>query len=704
MTRLVDLPVLGRRRRIDAREGVGTSSAAVADKLRETFARLREVVATHCAPEGRGACAAPLTCTGYAAIQDALDVVTASETQLLSLAERAVAEGDMIAQLVGAAQGVAAIEKPESLVSAIPDLALLVCHAGAAALLEVGGDGSVQVLSRCGAPFQAPRPQIDEEARKAVREGARFSGDCACAPSEEPGSSRSGRMVTIPLRQGARGVVLALERPGPNACFHERELEHLLVYGSLARTALARAQAAMELREAGARDAAILAAIRDGVIAVDHEGVVRALNQAAATAVGVRREDVLGRRLRSVAGLSALAAALADAPAHVMDVVSLPRGDVVLRAQFHEGGVVATIRDVATEHTIAQRIAGSAARYSFDDMIGQAPAFVRVMENARRAAGSHVPILVCGESGTGKELLAQAIHNASAGASAPFIGINVTAIPRELLESELFGYEGGTFTGARASGRAGKFELAGRGTLLLDEIGDMPLEMQGKLLRVLQERIVQRLGSARDVPVRARIIATSHRNLLEAVSAGRFRLDLFHRLCVLHLVLPPLRERREDVPLLVEHQLRLHAERTGRRVRIAPAMLAALQAYDWPGNVRQLLNVIEGELSVLQPGEHELTRVPPALLETKARPGAAGVGPEEVLPLEELERRACERALAVFKGNVARAAQALGVAKGTLYSKMKRYGIAPPEAAVSSSNGGSSTALRAAAERSPRGA
>jgi transcriptional regulator with PAS, ATPase and Fis domain len=281
-------------------------------------------------------------------------------------------------------------------------------------------------------------------------------------------------------------------------------------------------------------------------------------------------------------------------------------------------------------------------------------------------------------------MLAQAIHNASPRSSEPFLGINVTAIPRDLLEAELFGYEGGAFTGARASGRAGKFELAGRGTLLLDEIGDMPLEMQSQLLRVLQERVVQRIGSARDIPVRARIIATTHRDLLELVNAGRFRLDLYHRLCVLPLCLPPLRERMQDVPLLVEHELRLHAKKTGYSVRVAPHVLSALEACDWRGNVRELRNVIEGELSVLPEGEDVLARIPPSVQLAQPRAGAAThAPPDPTVSLAEMERRACEESLAVHKGNVARAARALGVAKGTLYSKMKRYGIAVPRASGS---------------------
>jgi len=654
------------------------------ENLRDRRARLQHAVSRHCAPEGRGPCTAPFPCAGYEAIDEVLDVVAGADEQLTTALQRALHDRTMMARLAAATRDIAAIEGVGDVIATIPELALLVCPADAAALLHVRGDGPVEVLARCGAPFESPRSRIDEEARAAARGGTpKTPDDHARGKDAEPGARRIGRRAMIPLADGAEGTVLALERAAASACLGEPEIERLAVYASVAGTALARARAGAALRESAARDAATLDAIRDGVIAVDRCGIVRGLNQAAATALGVRREHVLGRRLREV-GLSALGLALAGAPSQVMDVVSLPRGDVVLRSQAYDGGVVATIRDVATEHTIAHRMVGSVARFTFDHLLGAAPAFVRVIEEAKRAARCDVPILISGESGTGKEMLAQAIHNASPRASGPFLGINVTAIPRELLESELFGYEGGTFTGARASGRAGKFELAGPGMLLLDEIGDMPIEMQGKLLRVLQERLVQRLGSARDIPVRARIIATSHRDLAEAVNLGRFRLDLFHRLRVLHLHLPPLRERKEDLPLLVENQLRLLAGRGRRLIRIAPKVLAALQAYDWPGNVRELHNVIEGEVSVLPPDEVLLTRIPPVLLLPRPRKRPAACGPPEVLPLAEMERLACESSLVAFGGNVARAARALGVAKGTLYNKMKRYGIGPPEASLAS--------------------
>jgi sigma-54 dependent transcriptional regulator, acetoin dehydrogenase operon transcriptional activator AcoR len=613
------------------------------------------------------------------------EVGTRAEEHLFAIRTRDVHERTAVARLATAAQQLATIVDPGELIAKMLDLALVVCPGSAVALVDVASDGVVEVVARRGAPFRTPQERLDVEARLAAAERIPYmSGGCSCDEAPQQGSRQGGRRAMIPLRNAADGLVLALECAPTCVRVGGCEMENVVTYASLADVALARARAGTALQEADARDAATLGAIRDGVVAMDAGGVVRALNPVAAAVLGVRPEDVVGRHLREVPALAPVARAIAGGPGPVADVVTLPRGEVVLRAQKYDGGLVAVLRDVAPDRTGPQRVVGSVTRYTFDQLVGAAPSFLSVVEDAKRVARADIPVLIRGESGTGKEMLAQAIHNASPRSSEPFLGINVTAIPRELLESELFGYEGGAFTGARAAGRAGKFELAGRGTLLLDEIGDMPLEMQSQLLRVLQERVVQRLGSARDIPVRARIIATTHRDLLELVNVGRFRLDLYHRLCVLPLCLPPLRERMQDVPLLIEHELRLHAKKTGRSVRIAPHVLAALERWEWRGNVRKLRNVIEGELSVLPAGEDMLARIPPSLQHAQPRAGpAAGAPPDAVLSLAEMERRACEESLAAHKGNVARAARALGVAKGTLYSKMKRYGIGAPKASGS---------------------
>jgi sigma-54 dependent transcriptional regulator, acetoin dehydrogenase operon transcriptional activator AcoR len=659
-------------------EAVETDVAGAMSSLPDRRARLLAAVADRCEPDRCEPRAAQRSCTASHAVDEVLDAGAGAEAYLLPALEGALGDASSLAQLASTAHDLAALGAPAEVIAAIPSLALALAPCAAAALIQVDGEGAVATLARGGGAFETPEWRIAEEARAALRGVSAAGRGVPC--DGERAARRTDRMALLPLASGREGLVLVLERATSSVPLGGEDVARLAVYAALAGTALAAARAGAALRETSARDAATLGAVSDGVIDLDAHGVIRALNQAACSVLAVRRADVLGRRLAEVPGLAALATAVAGPTGQVAEVVAIPRGEIVLRARRYAGGVVATLRDAGTGQTSGHPMVGSVARYTFDHLVGASPEFRRVMDEADLAARCNVPVLVCGESGTGKEMLAQAIHNASPHASEPFLGLNVTAIPRELLESELFGYEGGTFTGARASGRAGKFELAGRGTLLLDEIGDMPLEMQAKLLRVLQERIVQRLGSARDVPVRARIIATTHRDLEEAVEQGRFRLDLYHRLRVLQLRIPPLRERRGDVPLLVERQLRCHAEQTHRRIGIAPHVLAALEAHHWPGNVRELLNAIQGELSVLAPGESTLTRVPAVLLQPAPRPRPPPDAASEIVPLQELERRACEGALAACDGNVARAARALGVCKVTLYTKIRHYGIAlrPP--------------------------
>ena len=565
---------------------------------------------------------------------------------LTSALEAAAVDRETLDEVVSVNRENASVDSLDDLIETIPRVALTVCSAAAAELMEVEPDGKLKLLSHSGARVDTTCPRMQ-----------------------------------VPLGQSGRNLVLIVWA-APGTALTERDLEQLTLLGSLARTSLARARSSAAVREAAARDAATLAALRDGVLVLDRKGVVRSINHAAAGVLGVKLEHALGRRLRDIPGLAPLALTLAgNDPNRLAQVVRIPHAELVIRAQAYEGGIVATLRSLSGAKPSARKPVHSDARYTFDDLIGNDPAFLEALELARRVSQSDVPILISGESGTGKEMFAQAIHNSTPGTAPTFVGINVAAIPRELLESELFGYEGGAFTGARSSGNAGKFEVAGRGTLLLDEIGDMPMEMQARLLRVLQERVVQRLGSTRNIPLHARVIATTHRDLQEAVAAGTFRLDLFHRLRVVHLRIPPLRQRRGDVPLLVEHYLRKYADRLQRTpIDVAPEVMTQLESYEWPGNVRELANLIEGEASLLPLGQNLIQRVP-ASIQTVRRPAsrtswAEATSPAEILPLEEVERRAFEQALLRYEGNVARAAGALGVSKGTLYNKIKRYRIA----------------------------
>ncbi|MCK6546540.1 sigma-54 dependent transcriptional regulator [Myxococcota bacterium] len=316
-------------------------------------------------------------------------------------------------------------------------------------------------------------------------------------------------------------------------------------------------------------------------------------------------------------------------------------------------------------------------------MIGQSPKLQAVFKTIEKVAASPTTVLITGESGTGKELIAAALHNNSPRADKPFIKINCAAIPRDLLESELFGYEKGAFTGA-VSSKPGRFELADTGTLFLDEIGTIPLEMQVKLLRALQESEFERVGGVTTTRVNVRLIAATNSDLAAEAAAGRFREDLYYRLNVVPLVLPPLRERIEDIPPLTEHFRHKYNERLGKKLeRITEGALACLQRYQWPGNIRELENVMEravlfAEGAVITPDD-----LPDIIRAPDARPAEATPTPHVIGPLKEIVRQHTEnlekalimRALEETGGNVTKAARKLEISRKSLQNKMKELGL-----------------------------
>lgn len=318
---------------------------------------------------------------------------------------------------------------------------------------------------------------------------------------------------------------------------------------------------------------------------------------------------------------------------------------------------------------------------SAGQFVGQSPAYLALLRNVREVSASSANVLITGESGTGKELVARAIHAASGRRDKPFIGINCGAIPDALLESELFGYTGGAFTGASAKGRIGKFELAHKGVLFLDEISTMPLYLQVKLLRVLQERAFTRLGSNRLIEVDIRIIAATNEDLAGAVRQGRFREDLFYRLNVIPLQVPPLRDRHGDIELLSSHFLARYSARFNKPVpSLGPDMLAALSAYPWPGNVREFENVMEFMVNMAPPGGAlHPDMLPPSVrgaLPSSAPSPSAPLPPGRIIPLRDLERNAILDAVRRCGDDTPgkkAAAAALGIGVATLYRKLKEY-------------------------------
>jgi two-component system NtrC family response regulator len=315
-------------------------------------------------------------------------------------------------------------------------------------------------------------------------------------------------------------------------------------------------------------------------------------------------------------------------------------------------------------------------RYGFEGIIGRAKSFLRVLDQAARVAQHDSTVLIHGETGTGKELLARAIHHNSRRKLKPFITINCGAIPKDLVEAELFGFKRGSFTGADAT-RPGKIEAADEGTLFLDEIGELPLDAQVKLLRVLQQGEISKIGSAEVNHVNVRVIAATHRNLQAMIEDGTFREDLYYRLAVVPLHLPALRERKEDIPELVEHLFQRAKERHAiSDVQLAPSVMSHLVAYRWPGNVRELENLIE-RLLVLSPGsfiqEEDLPQEIRSVL-----PNASSFWvdlPDEGISLEAVERELIVRALDRFKGNQTHAAKYLDISRRTLIYRIEKYGL-----------------------------
>jgi len=306
-----------------------------------------------------------------------------------------------------------------------------------------------------------------------------------------------------------------------------------------------------------------------------------------------------------------------------------------------------------------------------NELIGSSAPMQRVKEIIGKVAVTDSPVLIEGESGTGKELVAAAIHRLSARAKGPFIPVNCSAIPRDLLESEFFGHVRGAFSGAVADA-LGLFRGANEGTIFLDEIAELPPELQVKLLRVLQEMQVRPVGSTKAYPVDVRVIAATNRNLEQAMNAGTFRQDLFYRLNVIRIVLPPLRERREDIPALVNHFIRRFNKRFRRDVRgLSPDALTALTAYDFPGNVRELENLIERAFALGAREQLSLADLP----SLAARPAAAPVVESKAIPtLAEVEKELILRALAVYNNDKEEAARALGISRRTIYRRLKEYG------------------------------
>ena len=335
--------------------------------------------------------------------------------------------------------------------------------------------------------------------------------------------------------------------------------------------------------------------------------------------------------------------------------------------------------DRAVEHARllaeVKRLRGALEPTAFGGLIGTSPAIQRVHEMVKRIASLDTSVLILGESGTGKELVARAIHDTSPKAGLPFVAINCAAVPESLIESELFGHTRGAFTDAQKA-REGLLARAGKGTLFLDEVGDLPLGTQAKLLRVLQERRFRPVGGDSEQPFEARVLAATHKDLETEISLGRFRSDLFFRLQVIEIVLPPLRARGSDLLLLANHLVARICVRMERpKLTLPPAFIQALMAYDWPGNVRELNNAMERAVALATSDQLSVADLPARVRTREVRPARAT--PDELVTAEEAERRHVLRVLEAVGGNKKAAAEVLQMDRSTLYRKLDRWVVQP---------------------------
>lgn len=439
----------------------------------------------------------------------------------------------------------------------------------------------------------------------------------------------------------------------------------------------------------------VMEATNDAIVYVNKDGYIEILSKPYAEFLGVDREIAIGKHVREVIENTRMDIVIETGVSEIAQVQEI-KGKKMIATRipvFVNGKVVGAVgkvlfKDVDELNSLYMKINKiekelnlykdefkkvNKAKYALDSIISVSKSMESLKELTKRAAKTNSNVLILGESGTGKELFAHAIHNNSRRIDAPFIKVNCGAIPYELLESELFGYEEGSFTGARKGGKIGKFKAADGGTIFLDEIGDLPMNMQVKLLRVLQDKEIERIGSNFSEKIDVRVIAATNKDLEKMVSEGMFRLDLYYRLNVVSIKIPPLRERKEDIPILSRHLVDKISRGENIRVdKISDNTLEYLKNYDWPGNVRELENILERAINFLE----EETIIKPEHLPSKITGMTRNKQMKSLKSiLEEVEKQSIIDSLIISNGNKTLAANALDISRTSLYEKISKYNI-----------------------------
>jgi PAS domain S-box-containing protein len=437
---------------------------------------------------------------------------------------------------------------------------------------------------------------------------------------------------------------------------------------------------------------AVVDAVYEGVLAVNSEGMITHFNQSAERLFGAKKDHIIGKDAKVILPSLPLAEVLEDGKGFSSREVFFNFGERKLHLLSTARpikvennlvvGVVATFRDFKETQRLAYEIMSTQEMIDFEDLAGISKSFTDVKSKAVKISSGNLTLLIIGESGTGKEVFARAIHANGPHGHRPFVSINCGAIPENLLETELFGYDEGAFPGARRGGKQGKFELANGGAIFLDEIGNLSLYLQAKLLRYLQDRRIERVGGTRMIPVDVRVIAATNNDLQEMVRKNLFRDELYYSLSVITLAIPPLRERLEDIPLLLDFYMKRFSKLLGKDIRgFSDEAMRACIKYYWPGNVRELVYAVEYAINLEENQFISLESLTPEIREVtkkRTRDGVAGDG--HLLQLAQLEKEAITTALDRFgwsdDGKI-RAARALGISRATIYRKIQKYSLKP---------------------------
>jgi len=498
-----------------------------------------------------------------------------------------------------------------------------------------------------------------------------------------------------PIHNEQGAIIGSLNLTGESHLVHPHTLGLVVAAVRAIENQIKAEQTQDRLNEALSNMKSIIESVSAGIMTLDIHGKIKTLNNWACSMLGIEKEKVLGnpvdkllphwqeiieRFKRGETYLDMETTFPVNGSKERYDLSAYP----IIDDNKQIIGIVLVIKGIQKIFNMVNKYAGMRAYYTFDDIIGDSTEFIQVIKHAENISNSPSTVLLQGESGTGKELIAQSIHNASHRRNAVFIAVNCGAIPKSLIESELFGYEEGAFTGSKKGGHAGKFELANGGTILLDEIGEMPLDMQVNLLRVLQEGYITRIGGTKNIPVDVRVIAATKKNLFEELKKGTFREDLFYRLSVIPILIPPLRERGNDRISLFNHFLKVKAQKLDKPIpTISRDIFNKVTEYHWPGNVRELENYVENivnfngisSFNIINPTNSFVADQEKATFQSNGHTNHFFMEEELNMTLEEKEKHTIKACFDHLDGNMTKVSRKLGISRTTLYSKMKKYNL-----------------------------